>query len=76
MGEEAIIVKDEGRGLIKLRAVFWKTWNIRRPSNDEPLTLRDQTSIRRRSPNSRTSDVHQTTSPDSRTSDVHQTTSP
>ena len=62
-GEETIIVNDEGRELIKLRAVFWKNWNIRRPSDDEPLTLRNQTSIRCCSPNSRTSDVHQTTSP-------------
>src|SRR5258705_550684 len=43
-----IIVKDERRGLIKLRVIFWRAWNIRRPSNNVPLTLRYQTSIRRR----------------------------
>src|SRR5258707_8712309 len=62
-GEETIIINDEGRELIKLRVAFWKAWNIRRPSDDELLTLRNQTSIRRRPLDSRTSDVHQTTSP-------------
>ncbi len=44
-GGKTIIVKDERRELIKLRTVFWKAWNIRRPSDEVPLTLRHQTSF-------------------------------